>query len=312
MPRMHAATPITAACARPPLRRRLARACALLAAAVVVSSALAPGTSAETVRRTWRAKIDGGTNGSATLQAFLSGTGSLVISAKALKRSATYPMVIYRGSCSAPSGVVKMPSIVTDASGAVERRIGIGIIRMNEIWTIGRVNAIGIRLGTGAAARCGALTFPVATRIAIPDLSIDLAVVRPPSGYPLCNVAMYIRELSQPREPGVSLIYAHARKGMFLPLLDRSKMNNGASLIGMTVRVWTTDSVLFTYEIYKVRRHVISLDGVLGITAEQLWIQTSEGPRGTREKLIVQARRTGSVASSYASAHPTPHPVVCG
>ena len=36
-----------------------------------------------------------------------------------------------------------------------------------------------------------------------------------------------------PRTPGVSLIYAHARRGMFLPLLSRSKISNGASLIGI-------------------------------------------------------------------------------
>jgi hypothetical protein len=79
----------------------------------------------------------------------------------------------------------------------------------------------------------------------------------------------------------------------------------------MRVQVWTSNDIRSTYEIVKVRRHVTSLDGVFGIKAEQLWIQTSEGPRGTREKLIVVAKRIGSVASDHASAHPTPHPVVC-
>ena len=79
-------------------------------------------------------------------------------------------------------------------------------------------------------ALCGALRFAVATRIAIPSLKIDLPIVKPPSGYPLCNVAMYIRELSQPREPGVTMIYSHARRGMFLPLLSASKINNGAAM----------------------------------------------------------------------------------
>ena len=106
----------------------------------------------------------------------------------------------------------------------------------------------------GAGSLCGTLTYPVATRIAIPSLKIDLPVVKPPSGYPLCNVAMYYPTLSQPREGGVSFIYAHARVGMFLPLLERSKINNGASLLGATILVWTSNDLVSTYD-HLVRRH---------------------------------------------------------
>lgn len=122
---------------------------------------------------------------------------------------------------------------------------------------------------------------------------------------------MYIQELSQPREAGVALIYAHARKGMFLPLLERSRINKGASLIGATIKVWTGNDLVSAYRITTVRRHVRSLDGVFGIGTEQLWIQTSEGPRGTVAKLIVVAWRVGYAAADHAAAHPTPHPVVC-
>ncbi len=166
-------------------------------------------------------------------------------------------------------------------------------------------------MGTGSLARCGVLSFAVATRIAIPSLKIDLPIIKPGGGYPVCNVAMYIQQLSQPREAGVTLIYSHARKGMFLPLLERSKVNNGASLLGATVRVWTSNNLVSTYEITRVRRHVTSLDGVFSIGPEQLWIQTSEGPRGTVAKLIVVAKRIGSAIATQEEAHPTPHPVVC-
>ena len=63
-----------------------------------------------------------------------------------------------------------------------------------------------------------------------------------PAGYPYCNVAMYMKTLYQPGEPGITSIYAHARKGMFLPLLNHSKVNNGASMIGKLVYVYTTGS----------------------------------------------------------------------
>ncbi len=135
--------------------------------------------------------------------------------------------------------------------------------------------------------------------------------MKPPSGYPLCNVAMYYPTLSQPREGGATFLYAHARVGMFLPLLERSKVSNGASLLGTTILVWTSDDVVSTYRIVMVRRHVTKLDPAFAATTEQLWIQTSEGPRGTIPKLIVKAKRTGSQPSSHSAAHPTPHPVVC-
>jgi sortase (surface protein transpeptidase) len=182
---------------------------------------------------------------------------------------------------------------------------------MDRIWRDGRTSPFAIKIGSGPQARCGALTFSVATRIAIPSLKIDLPVIKPGPGYPACNVAMYIQELSQPREAGVSLLYAHARKGMFLPLLDRSKVDNGAGLIGATVRVWTSNNLVSTYRITRVRRHVTSLDGVFAIGPEQLWIQTSEGPRGTVAKLIVVAKRIGYEAASQEAAHPVARPVAC-
>ncbi len=151
----------------------------------------------------------------------------------------------------------------------------------------------------------------MATRIAIPALKIDLPIVRGPTGYPYCNVAMYFPTLSQPREGGVTFLYAHARVGMFLPLLERSRINNGASLIGMTIRVWTSNDLVSAYRIVRVRRHVRTLDGAYTARTEQLWIQTSEGPHGTIPKLIVVAERTGSAAAPHAEANPTPHPKIC-
>ena len=278
---------------------------------VLLATLVAPAASAESVRRTWTARIGGSANGTATLTAYMSGPGLLGLDLKALRPATTYAVIVYRGTCAAPTVVTKLSGFRTDQSGAITKTSPIGLSQMNAIWKYGRTGAIALKVGSGSLGRCGPLTYPVATRIAIPRLAIDLPVVKAPNAYPLCNVAMYIKELSHPREPGVTLIYAHARTGMFLPLLSRSKVNNGASLIGMQVNVWTSDSVMSTYQIIKVRRHVTTLDGVFGVTSEQLWIQTSEGPRGTREKLIVVAKRLSSVPADFAAAHPRPHPVVC-
>jgi hypothetical protein len=291
---------------------RLTRRAVTAAVLVILATTLvAPTVSAVSVRRTWTANVGGTANGVAKIVAYTSGTGQLVLDLKALQPSTVYPVVVYRGTCAAPTIVTRLPGFRTDGSGAILRTTALGLAYMNPIWTYGRTGTIALKVGTGALGRCGPLTYPVATRIAIPSLSIDLPVIRPPGGYPRCNVAMYIKELSQPREAGVTLIYAHARTGMFLPLLTRSTVNNGASLIGLKVSVWTSNDLLSTYQIIRVRRHVTTLDGVFGITSEQLWMQTSEGPRGTPGKLIVVAKRIGSVVSDHAAAHPAPHPVAC-
>ncbi len=287
------------------------RAAALAALVVLVASLAAPAVAAESVRRTWTAGIGGGLKGTAKLTAYVSRTGLLSLDLKGLQPSTIYPVIVYRGTCASPTLVTRLPGFRTDAAGGIVKRSPLTTTMLNAIWRYGRTGAIALKVGSGSLGRCGALRYPVATRVAIPALAIDLPVVRPPNAYPLCNVAMYIKELSQPREAGVTYLYAHARKGMFLPLLERSKINNGASLLGMTVRVWTSDDVLSAYQIIRVRRHVTTLDGIFGITSEQLWLQTSEGPNGTREKLIIIARRLGSLTSDHASAHPTPHPIIC-
>jgi hypothetical protein len=153
-----------------------------------------------------------------------------------------------------------------------------------------------------------------ATRVVVAGLGIDMPVIKPPgnsSTYPLCDVAMYLRGLYQPGQGKATYIYAHAREGMFLPLLDESKKNNGAGMIGMLVQVYTSDDQLFLYEIYSVRRHQTNLDLAYKAKNEQLWLQTSEGFH-IPQKLQVVARFVTSGPARHADAHPTPHPVVCG
>ena len=45
----------------------------------------------------------------------------------------------------------------------------------------------------------------VATRVTVPALDIDLPIVKPPTGFPYCNVAMYLTLFSQPGLPGVDV-----------------------------------------------------------------------------------------------------------
>ena len=154
----------------------------------------------------------------------------------------------------------------------------------------------------------------VATRVVVPALGIDLPVIKQPGtsdSFPPCNVAMYITQLHQPGQAGATYLYAHARTGMFLPILNASLVNNGKSMIGMLIEVYTSDNMEFLYEAVAVRRHITDLDSAFATTDETLWLQTSEGPRGTIQKVQVIAKPLSSSPADPAAAHPTPHPVFC-
>jgi hypothetical protein len=157
----------------------------------------------------------------------------------------------------------------------------------------------------------------VATRVQVPALRIDMAVIKPPGGpstYPLCNVAMYldVPPLGQPGEGRAIYLYAHAREGMFLAILKASQVNDGKKMLGMIVNLYTSDDQLFLYEIFEVRRHQTDLNDALHATTEELWLQTSEGPKGTPGKTQVIGRLLSTGPADHALAHPVPKPVVCG
>jgi Sortase domain len=158
----------------------------------------------------------------------------------------------------------------------------------------------------------------VATRVVVPALDIDLPVVKAPDNesFPYCDVAEYSAWSSQPGQGGAVFLYAHARDGMFLPLLEASKVAGGKSMLGMVVQVYTSDDMVFLYEITDVYRHQDSLDKVLGSKGENLFLQTSEGPPRnytgyTGLVLILQAAPLGSQAADPNDAHPKPRPRVC-
>jgi hypothetical protein len=152
----------------------------------------------------------------------------------------------------------------------------------------------------------------LATRVRIAALKIDLPVVEPPGGandYPLCNVAMYFEHesLGQPGSGRATYLYAHARKGMFLPLLETKASRQR----GMVAEVWTNDDLRFLYEIAEVRRDQRTLTDALEADTEQLWLQTSEGPRGTPGKTQVVATFLSVERADHAAANPKPRPVDC-
>ena len=294
------------------MRHHPRRLIALLVALTLLLPLAAAPANALTLQRTWSAKVgSSGYNGTVKLRAYTNGVGSVTYSLRNLSGLTTYTVQIRRGTCSNLGTVVTTLAPVRTSSSGTVGRMDVLLARMSTIWPVARRQSFVIRIVHGTSARCGNFSFVHATRIAIPTLGINLPVIKGTSSYPRCRVAMYHASGAQPREPGVTFLFAHGRTGMFLPLLRRSKINNGASLIGMTVKVWTSDSYVSYYRIDKVRRHVTSMTGFLSLTRERLWLQTSEGANYTFPKLIVEATRYKTIKSSYSAAHPTPHPVRC-
>ena len=156
----------------------------------------------------------------------------------------------------------------------------------------------------------------LATRVRIAALKIDLPVIRQPDpSFPACNVAMYLEDsrLGHPGEGRALYLYAHARTGMFLPILSASKVSDGKKMLGMVVEVWTSDDQRFLYVITRVKRHV-PFDGAVGpaiaAKTEQVWLQTSEGV-GTQPKVQAIADFLSQEPAPHADAHPVAKPVNC-
>jgi hypothetical protein len=159
------------------------------------------------------------------------------------------------------------------------------------------------------------------TRIIVKALDIDLPVVSGdldlpgnPPDYPLCDVAQYLTTYPYPARPGTTTwIYGHARKGMFLPLLEASQVDQGASLIGQTVLLETDAGRRFEYLITDVHRHATDRSSARDVPAGEgrLVLQTSEGPRGTVPKLQVVAELVGVEPSALEDSSPAAEPRGC-
>jgi len=281
----------------------------LVALTMLLTVASAP-VSAITLQRTWFARM--GTSGTIAIKAYTNGVGSISFSLRGLRAHATYSVQIRTGTCSRLGTVTARPaSVVSSASGTVARTNYMLPWIMTKIWSTARKPSFVVRIVSGSSVRCGAFTFTHATRVAVSGLGIDLPVIRGPSSYPPCRVAMYLATLAQPREPGITFIYAHARTGMFLPLLTKWKASGSAGLIGRTVRVWESDSTVSYYRIVSARKTTTPMVGASVLTRERLWLQTSTGPNFTYPKLIVEATRYKTVKTTYAAAHPRARPIRC-
>jgi hypothetical protein len=297
------------------VRRPIAIALALLLVGIMA----APVQAAAIPQRVFKSSF--GTAGAGTFTYYTDGTGTITWALKGLKKSATYKATVYRGKCgNLGKAVTTLPSPVTNSSGALNVTRAISNTKTRAIWEANWYKVLSLKIVNGSSVKCGVMNFKHATRVRVPkqgvmSAGIDMAVIRGNDGYPLCNVAMYSGAYSQPREPSewASFIFAHARTGMFLPLLKEWQQNKGSQLIGKYIYVYTSDNKMHTYRItslvtgLKTQMAKITSAGV-----DKLWLQTSTGPNYTYPKLFVKSTWVSTVSVSYSAAHPTPHPRKCG
>ena len=284
----------------------------LVALTTLLTFASVPA-DAITLQRTWSAKVgSSGSNGAITMKAYTNGVGSIRYGLRNLKANATYNVQIRNGTCASLGSVAAtLNAIQTSTTGTVSRLDTLYPWVLQTIWPAARRSSFVVRIVSGTSIRCGVFSFAHATRVSVPSLAINLPVVRGPSGYPYCRVAMYLTATAQPREPGITFLYAHARAGMFLPLLTTWKARGSGGLIGRTVKVWTSDSYVSYYRTFKVRKTAHPMVGVTSLSLERLWLQTSTGPNTTYAKLVVEAYRYKTVKTTYAASHPAAHPIRC-
>lgn len=160
-------------------------------------------------------------------------------------------------------------------------------------------------------------TVPVASRVVVPALGIDLPVVAQTYGpghgsFPLCNVAQYLEQFAQPSQAGTTYIYGHARTGMFGPLWLTWRRDKGVSMIGDLVQVYTKDDKVYLYEIFKViTSHTFDLARSVPPGEQWVLLQTSTGYTALPPRLMVVGRLLNVANTTHSAANPTPHAVDC-
>jgi multiple sugar transport system substrate-binding protein len=134
--------------------------------ALILTLADVAPTGAATVTNIWSAQIGtAGVNGTATMQAYTNGTGSIALKLAKLKASTYLSVTLSKGTCgSVGSTLFKLPAIRTSSTGAANRTSTLTAAQVtlikNATSGTGRV-AIRVGSSTTGGVKCGVFTAPV-------------------------------------------------------------------------------------------------------------------------------------------------------
>jgi len=143
-------------------RRRLGVGLSLSLAAVLVMT-VAPPVGAATVGASWQAKVgSAGANGTATIQAYTTGSGSLALKLARLRTATYLPVTLSKGTCaSVGSTLIRFPAIRTTSAGAAARTSSLTAFQVRQLKAaMTGTGKIAIRTGSSATGgtKCGVFT----------------------------------------------------------------------------------------------------------------------------------------------------------
>lgn len=164
-------------------RLRLGVGLALSLAALLVITA-APPVGAATVGASWRAKVgSAGANGTATVSAYTTGSGSLALKLARLRAATYLPVTISKGTCgSVGATLIKLPVIKTTSSGTAARTSSLTAAQVKSLkaatYSTGKF-AIRVGSSTTGGVKCGVFTLTYAPiGIVLPSNWPDQAAFR--------------------------------------------------------------------------------------------------------------------------------------
>ena len=227
-------------------------------AIVLILSINVGSAMALTTKRLWQASVGAnGANGRVSLRAYTNTTGLLTLRLKSMRPNASYTLEIRAGTCSSLGAVrASFVRATSTSTGLISTSRNVSGTKMSSIWKVARTGRD--RLPHGQRHPCALREPHVPGRHAHRrrDPRHRPGDHQGPDGLSAVpGRDVHAGSCSAPRaRRHVDL--RPRRTGMFLPLLTKSRINNGASLIGRRVKVYTSDSKVSTYQIVSVRRHV--------------------------------------------------------
>ncbi len=156
-------------------RRRAGVAVIALSLSLATVMSLASTVDGATTTNLWRARIGtGGVNGTATLQAYASGTGSIVLKLAGLRANTYLTVTLSKGTCtSVGTTLIRFPAIRTSSLGTASRTSSLTANQSTLIKTSTKgTGRVAIRVGSAASGgvRCGVFAaVPVSIGIVLPS-----------------------------------------------------------------------------------------------------------------------------------------------
>ena len=150
----------------------------LVLSAVMALVVMAP-VSAATVKSTWQARIGtAGANGTATVQAYTTGTGAIVLKLTKMKASTLLPVVVSKGTCkSVGTTLMTLASIKTTSAGSASRTSSLTAARVSAIRAATKgTGKIVIRIGIGTARKCGQFALVPPPVVVVPPPSVAATI----------------------------------------------------------------------------------------------------------------------------------------